>query len=361
MAENKQIKFHLPGLSFNYPINMLFLDLLSKKPEFFREGVTIGSFFGEFPTSLWNGGRFSSGVQCPKEMVQMVVKNINDHGIPVRYTFTNPIIFEEDLNDPYCNFCMSVGDNGMNEVMILSPILEKYIREKYPSYKHNSSTCKEIKDIDKLNEELKKDYYLVVLDQNLNRNFDFIDQIEDKARIELLVNSCCGPNCTRRAEHYRVISAQQRVVYANRAIHEGKNPAEVFNALPDYVKERLPEQAKNGKLPMDKSGHPVIPYPTWECRYGDFNTPFSVRGNMNYIPSEDVWEKYIPMGFTNFKIEGRTGNVFSIVENYVNYMCLPEAKDEARYTMLTQLKGQGILGINRTWWIRPAAPGRPKA
>lgn len=353
---DKKIKFHLPGLSFNYPINMLLVDLLKTKPDFFRDGVEVGSFFGEFPTSLWNGGRFSNGAQCPEGMVKQVVKTINDMGIPVRYTYTNPIIFEEDLADPYCNFCMQVGDNGMNEVMILSPILEKYIREKYPSYKHNSSTCKEIKDIDKLNEELKKDYYLVVLDQNLNRDFDFIDKIEDKERIELLVNSCCGPNCTRRAEHYAVISAQQRVVMANREIRAGKNAREVYEALPDYVKERLPEFVKEGKLVADPMGRPMIPYPEWHCQYGDYNTPYTVRGNLNYIPSEDIWEKYVPMGFSNFKIEGRTGNVFSIVDNYVNYMCKPEARDEARYTLLTQLKAQGILGVNRTWWMKTQTP-----
>ncbi len=358
MAE-KKIKFHLPGLSFNFPLNMLLVDLLKQKPEFFREGVEIGSFFGEFPTSLWNGGRFSYGVQCPQDMVRYAVKSINDLGIPVRYTFTNPIIFEEDLADPYCNFCMQVGDNGMNEVMILSPILEKYIREKYPSYKHNSSTCKEIKDINKLNEELKKDYYLVVLDQNLNRDMDFIAQIEDKERIELLVNSCCGPNCARRAEHYRYISAQQRVVLANRdIIMNGKDPKQVLDSLPDYVKERLPKDAKEGKFSVDPAGRKFIPLPEWFCEYGEYNTPYSIRNNINYIPAEDVWEKYVPMGFCNFKIEGRTGNIFSVVDNYVNYMCTPEGRDEARYTLLTQLKGQGIIGVNRTWWVKPRTPQR---
>lgn len=351
----KSVKFHLPGLSFNYPLNMLFVDLMKKKPEFFREGVEIGSFFGEFPTSLWNGGRFSYGAQCPEAMVRSVVKNINDMGIPVRFTYTNPIIYEEDLSDPWCNFCMEVGDNGMNEVMILSPLLEQYIREKYPSYKHNSSTCKEIKDIDKLNEELKKDYYLVVLDQNLNRDFDFIEKIEDKARMELLVNSCCGPNCARRAEHYNVISAQQRVVYANRELRQGRDPGQVLGELPDYVKQRLPKDAREGKLSKDRTGTPVIPMPEWHCEYGEYNTPYSIRNNLNYIPAEDIWEKYVPMGFSNFKIEGRTGNIFSIVDNYVNYICKPECRDEARYTLLTQLKGQGILGVNWVWWARSAA------
>jgi len=351
MPKMQKIRFHLPGLSFNYPINMLFADLMSKKPEFFHEGVEIGSFFGEFPTSLWNGGRFSSGAQCPEGMVRMVVKNMNDHGIPVRYTYTNPVLFEEDLADPYCNFCMEVADNGMNEVMIVSPILEKYIRDKYPAFKHNSSTCKNIREIGQLKEELKKDYALVVLNQNLNRNYELLEQIEEKNRIELLVNSCCGPDCPRSAEHYRLISAQQRVVFANRKIREGKSPEEVLAALPDYVKECLPKD----KFRTDRTGLRMISYPEWSCKYGDYNTPFTVRDNINYIPAQEVWEKYIPMGFTNFKLEGRTGNVFSIVENYVNYMCIPEAKDEARYTLLTQLAGQGIIGVNRLWWVKPAA------
>lgn len=355
MADKKVIKFHLPGLSFNFPINMLMVDLLKMKPELFYEGVEIGSFFGEFPTSLWNGGRFSFGVQCPEDMVRHAVKRINDLGIPVRYTYTNPIIYEEDLADPWCNFCMQVADNGMNEVMIFSPVLEQYIREKYPSYKINSSTCKEIKNIDKLNEELEKDYYLVVLDQNLNRDFDFMDKIEDKARIELLVNSCCGPNCTMRAEHYNTLSAQQRVVLANRAIRQGKDPRRVFEELPDYVKQRLPKEARAGKLAMDPTGRPFIPLPAWNCTYGGYSTPYSARNNLNYIPAGDIWEKYVPMGFSQFKIEGRTDHPFFVVENYVNYMCPPESRDEARYTLLTQLLEHGILGVNRTWWTKPAA------
>jgi hypothetical protein len=350
MSENKKVKFHLPGLSFNYPINMIFMDLMEKRPEYFRENIEIGSFFGEFPTSLWNGGRFAFGCQCSEEMVKNVVKHINSRGVPVRYTYTNPIIYDSDLNDPYCNMCMQVGDNGMNEVMIFNPLLEEYIRKTYPSYKINSSTCKEIKNIDALNEELKKDYYLVVLDQNLNKDFDFLEKIEDKERIEILCNTSCGPNCTRRAEHYVTISAQQRVTLANREIRAGKNPQAVFKDLPEYVKERLPGDAKRGIFPKDKTGVTVIPLPEYKCAYGGYDNPFKIRDNINYVRSDAIWEKYVPMGFTNFKLEGRTDNAFFVVDNYVEYMCRPEMKDEARYTMLIQLKQNGILHQNRTWW-----------
>ena len=111
-----EVKFHLPGLRGNYPLNMLLLSLLEQRPDFFREGIKIASFFGEFPTSLWAGGRLIVGDQCDTPFVRNVIKAINGKGIPIRYTFTNPIVEKEDLDDFYCNFCMQEADNGMNEV-----------------------------------------------------------------------------------------------------------------------------------------------------------------------------------------------------------------------------------------------------
>ena len=55
------VRFHLPGLRYNFPINMILLNMKQRFPQYFREGVEIASFFGEFPTSLWNGGRFKGG------------------------------------------------------------------------------------------------------------------------------------------------------------------------------------------------------------------------------------------------------------------------------------------------------------
>ena len=173
-------RYHLPGLRYNYPLNMFWLSMLEEKPEYFRPGVEIGSIFGSFPLSLWNGGRLISHDQCDAKFVETVVKNINAKGVPVRYTFNNTIIEESELEDPFCNFCMDVANNGMNEVMVASEKLEKYLREKYPNFKYNSSTCKEIKDSETLSKELQKDYKYVVLDYNLNNRWDLIDNIEGK-------------------------------------------------------------------------------------------------------------------------------------------------------------------------------------
>ena len=308
-----RVKFHLPGLRYNYPLNMMVLDMLKKYPDFFRPGLEIASIFGEFPTSRWNGGRFCEGDQCDAGFIQNVVKAINDQGVPIRYTYTNPLLNQSDLDDAYCNFCMQVADNGMNEVLVVSPVLEEYIREKYPSYKINSSTCKEIRDINALNEELKKDYSLVVLDYNFNNQFDLLEKIERKDKCEILVNACCVPNCPRRGEHYRQIAKQQNIVLKNR------------------------------KMPPDKQ----IPVPGWYCEYGDKNTYYSIQNYPTFVSPDDIWEKYVPMGFENFKIEGRTANLFGLIDKYAHYLMKPERRDEGRLFLTVNLENSKVIQVGK--------------
>lgn len=308
-----KVRFHLPGLRYNFPLNMMLLSMLEKYPHFFREGLEIGSFFGEFPTSRWNGGRFSNGDQCDARFVKEVIKNYNAHGIPVRYTYTNPLLNEHDLEDAYCNFCMKEADNGMNEVLVVSPVLEDYIRKAYPNFKINSSTCKEIKDMDALNEELSKDYSLVVLDYNLNNQFDKLEQIKDKEKCEILVNACCVPNCPRRGDHYKQIANQERITLKNRT------------------------------MPPDKQ----IPVPGWYCEYGDKNTLYTIKDYPTYVSPDAIWEKYAPMGFSNFKIEGRTANLLTLVDTYAFYLMKPEYRDEGRLMLTMNLVHSKIITVNK--------------
>lgn len=313
-----EVKFHLPGLRQNYPLNMLTLGMLKQNPEYFREGVKIASFFGEFPMSLWNGGRPSLNDQCDAAYIENVIKNINGMGVPIRYTYTNMLLNSEDLKDPYCNFCMKAGDNGMNEVLVVSPLLEEYIRENYPGYKINSSTCKEIRDVNLVNEELKKDYYLVVLDYNFNNQFDLLEKIEDRGRCEILVNAVCRSKCPRRTKHYENVSKNQKIMLKNR------------------------------NMPADRQ----IPIEPWHCEYGTHNEFRTIQTYDTYVSPEDIWEKYVPMGYNNFKIEGRTANLFYMVEVYCHYLIKPEARVDAATRLLNNLAANKVIAVNK------ARPGR---
>ncbi len=48
-----KIRFHLPGLRYNFPLNMILVGMMKQYPDFFYDNIEIGSFFGEFPTSRW--------------------------------------------------------------------------------------------------------------------------------------------------------------------------------------------------------------------------------------------------------------------------------------------------------------------
>ena len=143
-----KVRFHLPDFADKFRFNLMFLTMLENSPELFREGVEIASVYGIFPPSLWNGGRVQYGM-TDKNYVKGVIKAYNSRGIPLRFTFTNPMLEKKHLSDEFCNMVMHLADNGMNECIVMSPILEDYIRKNYPNYKLTSSTCKRITDPEK--------------------------------------------------------------------------------------------------------------------------------------------------------------------------------------------------------------------
>lgn len=308
-------KFHLPGIRFNFPLNMFWVSLLEQYPERFREGVEIASFFGVFPMTIWNGGRLIAHDQCDSGFVKSVIKSVNDKGIPIRYTFNNTGITEDDLDDPFSNFCMECADNGINEVIIASEILEDYVRKNYPKFPINSSTCKELRTIESILDELKKDYKTVVLDYNMNNQWDIINKIpeEDRDRVEVLVNTLCEPNCKRRGAHYLNVAENQHIISMNR------------------------------HLPKDQQ----IPLKPWQCQYGDTNCIHTIQEYPTFISPEDIWDKYIPAGINNFKIEGRTANIFSLIDTYCFYMLKPEWVGQTRLLLLNNLVQAGIIGVNK--------------
>lgn len=298
------ICFHIPDFAHHLKLNLLLVNSIADAPEYFHDGLKISSVFGTFPGMVWNGGRFLGG-SVDSNYVKKLLETFNSRNIPLRYTFTNPLIEEKHLSDPFCNQVMRLSDNSINEVIVMSPIMEKYIRENYPNYPITSSTCKQIRGIDGVKEELKKDYKYVVLDYNLNNQFDLLEQIpeEDRSRCEVLVNACCIPNCPRRGEHYRSIGQDQIGEWEHKKNHFNKNPYKVVGF----------------DCPSTK------------------NTIYDITEFSTHVSPQAIFEKYLPMGFNQFKIEGRTINDISLLETYIHYMAKPEYKDVVRLKMLNVL------------------------
>lgn len=204
------IYWHLPGICYFGTINQILIDAMDKHPEMFRDGYRIGSVYGTFPGAIWNGGRNILAGFSSKSEVEKIIESYNIHNIPVRFTWTNVLLEEKHVYDTYCNMIMNVGNNGINQVLVNSPVLEDYIRKTYPQYKVISSTTKRILNPDRLMDELSKDYSLVVLDYDLNHDQAVIDKLLPVAdKVEILVNETCQAHCPDRVRHYKEISKYQ--------------------------------------------------------------------------------------------------------------------------------------------------------
>lgn len=258
---------------------------MKEYPNSFRDGYKVGSVYGTFPGAIWNGGRAVFGISSKKEMRQ-ILDTYERFKVPVRFTWTNPYIEEKHVYDTYCNLIMEMANNGKNEVLVNSKVLEDYLRKTYPDFGFISSTTKRITDIESIQNELAGDYRLVVLDYDLNKNEDVLNALAPVAeRIEILVDEICYPGCEKRKKHY--------------------------------------EDEAMAQLTFDKGTSFNCPNRT---------TPPTFKECMkrpSFISNEEIGS-YIEKGFVNFKLVGRGLPQEMVIDSYLYYLVKDEERDFIR-------------------------------
>ena len=275
MDNDGKIYWHLPGFCYFFYLNQIIIKLMRDHPERFYENYTVGSVYGTFPGAIWNGGRAVFGVTAKGDM-EKIISTYNRMGVPVRFTWTNSLITEEHLNDTYCNLIMRVADNGKNQVLVNRPVLEDYLRERYPHFQYISSTTKRLTRLAEVQEELEKDYYLVVLDYDLNHNEEVLKALEPQAsRIEILVDEICFPGCPKRKEHY----------------------------------------ADESRMQLEFEKGTVFPCPNRTKR-----PSFSECRKREAFISREELGGYIERGYRNFKLVGRGLPIEMVKESYLYYL-----------------------------------------
>ena len=218
---------------------------------------------------------------------------MQEYGISARLTFSNSLLRQEHLSDRKCNALCRLFERNrepQNGVIIYSELLLEYIKEQYPGLYFVSSTTKVLTDFTQLEEEIRrKDFHYVVPDFRLNKAFDKLNTLSqaEKDKVEFLCNECCWFGCRDRKACYETVSR--------------KNLGE--NCLEHYCK--APERER-GYL---------------------FSKAIE---NPGFIGINDIRDIYLPMGFSNFKIEGRGLGSALILEFLLYYMTKPEYQIHVR-------------------------------
>lgn len=275
--------YHLPGLFEFYELYRVFLPLFYEHREYFYDWCDIGSIYGAPADCLWGGGRVGFGDHDPAEVLVL----LREYGISARLTFSNSLLREEHLSDRKCNaLCVLFeegGDQG-NGVIVHSDLLLAYLKQQYPGFYFVSSTTKVLTDFEDLCGEInREDFRYVVPDFRLNKAFAQWDTLTgwQRDKVEFLCNECCWFGCRDRKRCYEAVSRKNL----------GEGGGEHYCAAPD---------AEDGYL-------------------------FSkAMANPGFIGTDAIKNVYLPMGFSQFKIEGRGLGSALILEFLLYYMTKPE-------------------------------------
>lgn len=285
---DKKAYFHLPGLFEFYELYKVFLPLFYNHREYFYDWCEIGSIYGSPEECLWGGGRIGQGNQNPYE----VLKLMNHYQISPRLTFSNSLIDKKHLSDQRCNELCSLFEKSKEQsgVIIHSNILLKYLKEKYPNLYYVSSTTKVITQFDQLIKEVDNDdFKYVVPDFRLNKSFKQLNSLtsKQKDKIEFLCNECCYYGCLDRRKCYETVSRQ--------------------NLGEDCLDFKC-------KAPHSSEGY----------RF------YKAMQNPGFISVDDILNIYLPQGFSQFKIEGRSLGSALVLEMLIYYMVKPEYQIQIR-------------------------------
>ena len=285
----KVAQYHLPGLFEFYELYAAFLPLYRVHREYFYDWCEIGSIYGAPIGCLWGGGRVSSGTCGAWDVLALM----REYGISARLTFSNSLLREEHLKDRTCNaLCRLFSESGtvQNGVIVHSELLLDHLKVAYPQLYFVSSTTKVLTDFSQLRRELERpEFSYVVPDFRLNKAFASLNTLPQalKDKVEFLCNECCSFGCKDRRTCYEAVSRKN-------------------------LGETAPEH--HCKAPDAKYGY----------RFS------RAMENPGFIGIADIQNTYLPMGFSNFKIEGRGLGSALILEFLLYYLTKPDCQLRVR-------------------------------
>ena len=244
---------------------------------------------------LWRPGGLPLG-RRPRQSfgdgdAREVLALTKEYGISARLTFSNSLLREKHLADKQCNRLCTLfaqAGNVPNGVIVHSDLLLDYLKNNYPGLYFVSSTTKVLTDFQPTGSseiEQAGAFRYVVPDFRLNK----------------ALRSAESPVDTEQKAESRIPVQRMLLVWlsgSGSSCYEAVSRQQLGEAWPVH----------HCQAPGAGSGY-----------------RFSVAmENPGFISIEDIQSIYVPMGFSHFKIEGRSLGSALILEFLLYYMTKPE-------------------------------------
>ena len=300
-------------LSGLFVFDQNFWHLLEIGKHFYDCDIPIKSIHGCFAV-MWNAGRITSvntptGGGSNTVGPEEIIKEWGKYPVPIGcyYTFSNPLIKEEHLDDPGSNWLLDIlakhNKHKLNGVIVSSEVLSNYIRKKYPELKQKASIVKSSVEKPKVfgrdfkyYDELTERFDIVMIHPDDGHNKELLKQIADSGKqnkYELILNENCPIGCTYRKPCY--------IYQAQTGVRDWNGPFHFY----DYKEEF--GASKPGEDPRCGRENYFNPNPEHRCTTRSCN-----------FTQDELIEVY-NMGFTQYKLQGRDtrwGDIFYDFSRY---------------------------------------------
>lgn len=252
--------FNYDNISWNLPLmfghdEMIFAisDVIKDFPNLPRPKLhAYGSV-----TSPWSGGRATCVKFFEFNYLENHLNKIISSGFIPTFTFTKSYVKPEDLDDKISNWILAYGIEHNCEFLVTSDNLYNYIKDKYPEAKISASILQskmkfhnknveynEKSELEFYNEQcnhynrvvIRPEFAIYSLEKNIN-------DINNIAKFEVLVNETCFPNCNNAVKCY---SSHDKII----TLESFKEDS--FCTQDNFVNKNGIKKAFNNLLMMDK-------------------------------------------------------------------------------------------------------------
>ena len=287
-------KYNVAGLFLWSPLLYQFREMIYDK---FGYQLPIKYLYGA-PKLKWNGGRLNLHNAASDFSIQNVKSELyaaRENDITPLLTFSNSLITEEDLSDKNGNAALQLLDEVKGAAIVTSPLLKDYIAERYPDMPLHASViltsyrnCRDVAYYKGLSDEY--DHYVIHPDDNFNAQ---LLKECPKHNAEILLNERCSYDCALRRLHYESVCVEQKDQVDGH--YRDRKFLNICNALPEH------KQLKT----------------KWR--------------NLSFAVSE--LRVINDMGYTLFKIQGRTDSPFLFFFDLMRYTLEPDIAFPTAYVV----------------------------